>query len=126
MSPLSSLSTRPAVNDSPTEERAHAHSKEIHNFLRLERRVLNGREPSRPARVIPAKDPAPHGAEAILAALAVRFPAGQELSVVQIAEAAGCSQFVADRVRRWAKSVDRWPYTNGHGFCGRRPAGGEQ
>ena len=65
------------------------------------------------------------GAAAILAKLATRFAAGDQLSVGDIARATGCSTGVAFAVRRWAKASRCWRYAEATGGFVKRQKGGD-
>jgi hypothetical protein len=57
--------------------------------------------------------PKPSRAEEVLAMLAARYPAGATVTQSVIAKACGVSEGAASQVRRWARSVGRWPYVDG-------------
>jgi hypothetical protein len=59
--------------------------------------------------------PKPPKAEAVLAALASKYQPGDAVSMPQIADVGDCSEGVAGRIRAWARSVGRWPYSEGAG-----------
>ena len=84
----------------------------LRTFIQIERRIL--REPVRTASREPI--PEPPEAAATLRALACRFKAGDRASLRQIADVAGITLGAAGSVRRWARSVDRWPYRDSLGF----------
>ena len=58
--------------------------------------------------------PKPPCAEEVLATVAARYPAGATVTLPAIAEACGVDEGTASRVRRWARSVGRWPYVDGN------------
>lgn len=91
----------------------------LRRFLNVERRLRTITTPSAPD---PVKQPAQ--AEAVLTALATRFPPGSTICREQVAEAAAVSMSVAGAVRIWARSVDRWPYVDSKGGFGHRRKGG--
>ena len=64
---------------------------------------------------MPKPIPKPPRAEEVLAAVAARYPAGATVTLPAIAEACGVSEGTAVQVRRWARSVGRWPYEDGEG-----------
>lgn len=122
---LSSQIERPAVNDSPAdvaeddaaEERARDHRRMVRRVMRSERRIRSD---------LPAPGPKPISkpkcAEAVLAALAAVYKPGSRVRLSDIA-AAGCPRYIGGQVRRWARSVDRWPYRDG-GSGASRAGGG--
>ena len=62
---------------------------------------------------MPEPIPKPPPTEEVLATVAARYPAGAMATRSAIAEACGVSEGTASRVRRWARSVGRWPYVDG-------------
>ena len=59
--------------------------------------------------------PKPPKAELILAALEDLYPAGSTVTLPQIADVGGVGEYVAGQVRKWARSVGRWPFRDGKG-----------
>ena len=64
---------------------------------------------------MPKPIPKPARAEEVLATVAVRYAAGATVTLPAIAGACGVSESTAAQVRRWARSVGRWPYVDGKG-----------
>ncbi len=62
---------------------------------------------------MPRPIPKPSRAEEVLAAVAARCAVGATVTQSAIAEACGVSEGTASQVRRWARSVGRWPYVDG-------------
>jgi hypothetical protein len=62
--------------------------------------------------------------EAVLAAVAKRYPPGSRVGAAEIIDAAGCTNIVALEVRRLARDQGRWPYELAASFRGGRPKGG--
>ena len=62
---------------------------------------------------MPKPIPKPSRAEEVLAAVAARYPAGATVTLPAIAGSCGVSEGTAAQVRRWARSVGRWPYVDG-------------
>jgi hypothetical protein len=123
-SPPSSRPSGPPVNISPDgmtiDERAlessYTHGKALRGFLALERRILGG--PAEPRGPVYK----PCQTAAVLKAIALVHPPGSPVSRSQAAEAAGCTTYVAEQVKRWAVQAGRWPYTTPKGI-GKRPGG---
>jgi hypothetical protein len=59
---------------------------------------------------MPKPIPKPSRTEEVLAAVASRYAAGATVTQSAIAEACGVSEGMASQVRRWARSMGRWPY----------------
>ena len=58
--------------------------------------------------------PKPARAEEVLAAVAAaRYPSGSTVTLAMIAEVGGVNESTAGQIRRWARSVGRWPYVDG-------------
>jgi hypothetical protein len=55
----------------------------------------------------------PSRTEEILAAVASRYAPGTTVTQSAMAAACGVDEVTASRVRRWARSVGRWPYVDG-------------
>jgi len=64
---------------------------------------------------MPRPTPKPPRAEAVLAAVAARYPAGATVTGPMIAEVGGVNLATAGQIRQWARAQDRWPYANGKG-----------
>ena len=65
---------------------------------------------------MPKPIPKPPRAEEVLAAVvAARYPAGSTVTLTMIVEVGGVNEATAGQVRRWARSVGRWPYVDGKG-----------
>jgi len=64
---------------------------------------------------MPVPVPKPPRAEEVLAAVAARCPAGSTVTLPMIADVIGVNVATAGQVRRWARSVGRWPYVDGKG-----------
>jgi hypothetical protein len=62
---------------------------------------------------MPKPIPKPLRAEDVLATVAARYPAGATVTQSAIAGACGVSEGTASQVRRWARSVGRWPCVDG-------------
>jgi hypothetical protein len=64
---------------------------------------------------MPKPIPKPARAEEVLPTVAARYPADLTVTQSAIVEACGVSAGTASQVRRWARSVGRWPYVDGEG-----------
>ncbi len=62
---------------------------------------------------MPKPIPKPSRTEEVLAAVAARYSVGATVTLSAIAEACGVSEGMAALVRRWTRSVGRWPYVDG-------------
>jgi hypothetical protein len=62
---------------------------------------------------MPKPIPKPLRTEEVLAAVAARYAAGATVTQSAIAGASGVSEGTAAQIRRWARSVGRWPYVDG-------------
>ena len=64
---------------------------------------------------MPRPIPKPVRAEAVLAAVAARYPAGSTVTGPMIAEVGGVNLATAGQIRQWARAHGRWPFANGKG-----------
>ena len=64
---------------------------------------------------MPRPIPKPPRAEAVLAAVVARYPAGVTVTGRMIAEAGGVNLATAGQIRQWARAQGRWPFANGKG-----------
>lgn len=83
----------------------------LRDWIELERRL---REQSVPA--VPEPVPEPPQAAATLGALACRYRPGDRVGIGDMVDVAGLTRAGASLVRRWAKSVNSWPYLDSTGF----------
>jgi hypothetical protein len=56
--------------------------------------------------------PKPGATELVLFELADRYQPGDSVSLSKIAEIGSISEGVAGAIRKWARSVGRWPYSD--------------
>jgi hypothetical protein len=108
LSALTSSHPRPPLSNADLDraEACRAQARRLRrHIMRIERRIHRTQPPADFPRVRQPAD-----AEAVLAAIATRFKAGDRVGIKDIADAAGVPEHAAHHVKRWAKSVDRWPY----------------
>ena len=55
----------------------------------------------------------PSKAEEVLVDVSARYQPGQTVTLAQIVEAADVPKNVAIGIRKWARSIGRWPYADG-------------
>jgi hypothetical protein len=131
--PLSSPRQPDTVNDTSGFFGFHSPPRPVRSrrislrtWLKLEYRI---HAPS-PEQGAPEPISEPPYAAATLGALACRYGPGDRVSLTEAAAVAGITTAAASAVRRWARSVDRWPYRESLGFGGqarvvrRRQGGG--